>query len=297
MKLWVCIPVHNRIQFTIKCLESLRRQDYPDFVIIICDDGSTDGTAEQIRKRFPGVLILRGDGNLWWTGATNRCVEYAMQHSTDPSDCIVTLNNDLEVPENYLSTLATTAMKYPESLITSAGHDIKTKRLVSPGYRQSWLTTKARPIDPLTDHLPGDNNVAWVTHAAGRGTLIPLEVFRKVGLFDWRRLPHYGADYDFSFRARRAGYKALVSFLAPVFSHVEETGITRVREKFSLKGLYRYLTNIKSPASLRVRWWLAVKNCPRILLPSFLLLDLMFIMGSYFKYHSLRPWQKWNQVS
>ena len=289
MKLWVCIPVHNRIQFTIKCLESLSRQNHRNFAIVICDDGSTDGTAEQIRKRFPEVLTLQGDGNLWWTGATNRCVEYVLQHSEDSSDCIVTLNNDLEVSENYLSSLANAASKYPRALITSVGYDITTKRLVSPGYRQSWLTTKARPIDPLTDHLPGDNNVACVTHAAGRGTLIPLEVFRKIGLFDEHRLPHYGADYDFSFRAGRAGYKVLVCFLAPVFSHVEETGITKIREKFSLKGLYRYLTNIKSPANLRVRWWLAVKNCPRILLPSFLLLDLMFSVGSYFKYHSMRP--------
>jgi GT2 family glycosyltransferase len=283
--LWVCIPVYNRIHFTLKCLESLSQQDYSHYTVVVCDDGSTDGTAQAIAAQYPKVVMLHGNGNLWWSGATNRCIEYVMQHSTNPSDCIVTLNNDLEVPENYLSSLANAALKYPGALVSSVGYDIKTRRMVSPGYRQSWLTTKSRPINPLTDHLPGDNNIASVTHAAGRGTLIPLDVLRKVGLFDERHLPQYGADYDLSFRAARIGHPVLVNFLAQVFSHIEETGITKIRDKFSLKGFQQYLTSIKSPANLSARWWVAVNNCPKWLLPSYMMLDMMFIVGSYFKYH------------
>ena len=288
MRLWICIPVHNRLQFTLKCLESLARQDYRSVSIVVCDDGSTDGTAQALAAEYPEVIVLHGDGNLWWTGATNRCIEYVMEHATDASDCVVTLNNDLEVSPNYLSSLARAAVNYPNALIASVEYDIKTRVLVSPGCRQSWLTSKARPIDPSADHLPEDPTVAAVTHAAGRGTLIPLNVLKRIGLFDERHLPHYGADYDLTFRARRAGYQVLVCFDAPVFSHVEATGMTTIREEFSLLGLYRYLTSIKSPANLGVRWWLAVKNCPKILLPSFLVLDVMFIVGSYFKYHLTR---------
>lgn len=284
IKLWVCIPVHNRVQLTVKCLEALANQDYSHFSVIVCDDGSSDGTAEVIAEKLPEVTVLNGDGSLWWTGATNRCVEYVMRHSVDSRDCVVTLNNDLEIPPNYLSSLANAALKYPGALITSVGYDIKTGRMVSPGYRHSWLTAKARAIDPATEHLPDDSSVASVTHAAGRGTLIPLEVFSKIGLFDERRLPHYGADYDLSFRAARAGHPVLVCFLAPVFSHVEETGMTSIRKNFSLAGFYQYLTSIKSPANLSVRWWLALKNCPKMLLPTFLLLDILFNVGSYFKY-------------
>lgn len=286
-KLWICIPVHNRVQLTIKCLEALANQDYAHFSVIVCDDGSTDGTAQIISEKFPEVTLLNGDGNLWWTGATNRCVEYAMRHSTSSGDCVVTLNNDLEIPANYLSSLAAAALKYPGALITSVGYDIRTRRMVSPGYRLSWLTAKARPIDPATDHLPGDSSVARVTHAAGRGTLIPLEVFSKIGLFDERHLPHYGADYDLSFRAARAGHPVLVCFLAPVYSHVEETGMTSIRKNISFGGFRQYLTSMKSPANLSVRWWLALKNCPKTLLPTFLLLDILFNIGSYFK-HRLR---------
>lgn len=288
MKLWICIPVHNRIHFTLKCLESLSRQDYPNHAVVVCDDGSTDGTAQAIADHYPEVVVLHGDGNLWWTGATNRCIEYAIQRATGSDDCVVTLNNDLEVAENYLSALAGAAAKYPGALITSVGYDIKTRNMVSPGYRHSWLTTKATPIDPATDHLPGDNAVASVTHAPGRGTLIPLAAFREIGLFDEKHLPHYGADYDFSFRAARAGHPVLVNFLAPVFSHVAETGMTQIRERFSFRGFYQYLTSIKSPANLKARGWVAINNCPKILLPAYLMLDILLVVGSYFKYHLTR---------
>jgi GT2 family glycosyltransferase len=285
MKLWICIPVHNRVDFTVKCLASLYEQDYTNFTVVICDDGSTDGTALAIREKFPKAIVLEGDGNLWWTAAINRCVKYAMQHAEDIFDCIITLNDDLEVPKNYLSSLVDATIKYPGSLITSPEYDIETKRLVYPGSRHSWLTARTRHIDPLKDHLPEDDYAAYVTDATGRGTLIPLSIFKEIGLFDELRLPHYGADHDFGYRAQRAGFCVMVCYHAHVYSHVQETGLTKIREKFSLNYLHQYLTSIKSPANLKVRYRLARINCPKILLPSFLILDLFFVVGSYFKFH------------
>ena len=288
MKTWICIPVHNRVHFTVRCLESLAKQTCKDFQLVICDDGSTDGTTEAIYGQNPEAIVVSGDGNLWWTGGTNRCIEYVLRQSLDTSDCVLTLNNDLEVPPDYLASLAEAARRHPRAIITSVGVDIRTGQLVSPGYRHNWITAKDSPIDPERDYLPEDSLVGRVTHAAGRRTLIPLEVFRTIGLFDEQHLPHYGADYDFTHRARRAGYDVLVCFAARVLSHVEESGMTEIRVNFSLDGFYRYLTNIKSPANLRTRWWLAVKNCPHLLLPTYLVIVLLRVVGSYCRHHMRR---------
>jgi GT2 family glycosyltransferase len=37
--------------------------------VIVVDDGSSDRTAEEVAENYPKVTILKGDGNLWWTGA------------------------------------------------------------------------------------------------------------------------------------------------------------------------------------------------------------------------------------
>lgn len=287
-KLWICIPVHNRLHLTLRCLGSLFRQDYPAFQVVLCDDGSTDGTAAEIRTRFPEVIVLSADGNLWWTGAINCCVRYVLEHSTSDGDAVLTLNNDLEVPPNYLSVLAATVARYQRAVIGSVGYDIETRCLVSPGYRQSWWTSKVTPVHPDLDHLPGDPVVVEVTHVPGRGTVIPVTVFREIGLYDERHLPHYGADYDYSHRARRAGYRIVVSAAARVYSHVSTTGMTVIRQYPLVRGLYRYLFDRRSPANLRARWWVAVRNCPRPLLPTFLLLDVAFLLGSYLKFHLVR---------
>ena len=106
--IWICIPVFNNIKYTIDCLESLEKQTYGDYKIIVCDDGSTDNTTEIIKEKFSGVILLKGDGNLWWAGAINECLKYALYHGKK-NDYILLLNNDLVVKENYLENLVKSA--------------------------------------------------------------------------------------------------------------------------------------------------------------------------------------------
>lgn len=44
----VIVPTYNRLQSLKKTLESLFRQDHPEYEIIVVNDGGTDGTAEYI---------------------------------------------------------------------------------------------------------------------------------------------------------------------------------------------------------------------------------------------------------
>jgi hypothetical protein len=84
----------------------------------------------------------------------------------------------------------------------------------------SRLLPDASEFIPFADHLPGGNDAARVTHAAGCEMSILLEVFRRISLLDGRHIPHYEADYDFSFRARCAGAAAMVNM--PSLEEVRE---------------------------------------------------------------------------
>jgi GT2 family glycosyltransferase len=56
----VCVVVlnWNGWKDTIECLESLFRLDYPNYFVVVVDNGSTDGSVEQIRKWASGQLPL-----------------------------------------------------------------------------------------------------------------------------------------------------------------------------------------------------------------------------------------------
>ena len=282
MKIWICIPVFNRKELTLKCLASLQSQSFDNFTVIVCDHGSSDGTGEAIAQQFPEVVVVEADSSLWWTGAINRSIAYALAHAA-ADDTVLTMNNDNEVPPDYLQNLADNARKYPGAIITSVVYDIKTRELVSPGYRQNWLLAKAYPVDFASDHLANDTNTVEVTHASGRGTLFPIRVFSQLGLFDERHLPHYAADYDFAFKAARAGYKIYACLDCQVFSYVEETGMVKVLNKLSWRSFIDYFTSIRSPANLRARWWYGWNNCPKSILPIYFGFDFIRISGGYFK--------------
>jgi glycosyltransferase involved in cell wall biosynthesis len=49
-KVTVCIPTYNRANFLAHALESVLRQTYGDFELLVCDDASTDSTPEIVRQ-------------------------------------------------------------------------------------------------------------------------------------------------------------------------------------------------------------------------------------------------------
>jgi len=71
MKIFVVLTCFNRRETTLEFLRCMGRQILPcgvDLGYVLVDDGCTDGTSEAVRKEFPGLEIVKGDGTLYWCG-------------------------------------------------------------------------------------------------------------------------------------------------------------------------------------------------------------------------------------
>lgn len=76
----VGIPVWNGMPYLEKAVESVRRQEFDDFEVVVCDNASTDGTADYLARvagEDPRVRHVRNDENIGGTSNFNRAFRLA----------------------------------------------------------------------------------------------------------------------------------------------------------------------------------------------------------------------------
>ncbi len=270
MKIHILIPVHNNRDTTLKCLELLSKQTFRDFTVTVTDDGSTDGTYGAICEQFPEVTILHGDGDLWWTGAINMALQDILPKTAD-DDYVLTLNNDVTFNEDYLASLVDAVKLRPGWLIGSVSLDCTdTNRVIDAGIYFDWRTGK----EIMSDYRHGKYFNDNINRLSGRGTLIPVCVFRANNLYNAKHLPHYGADYEFSIRAQNAGFNLCVHCNAVLLSDTNISGLKFTPlMKISITKAKDLLFSRKSVANVGNKIRFRLLCCPR----KYFLRNILFV--------------------
>jgi GT2 family glycosyltransferase len=84
----VVVVNFNGKTFLDDCLSALAHQTFRDFEVILVDNGSSDGSADYVRERYPFVILVETGKNLGFAGGTNAGIHAAQ------GVFIFTLNND-----------------------------------------------------------------------------------------------------------------------------------------------------------------------------------------------------------
>ena len=195
----------------------------------MCDDGSDDGTGAMLREEYPEVRVVRGDGEQWWTGGTNRAVELCL---VDGCDFVMLLNPDVFVQPGTITELLSVAQAHPGSVTAALVLDRADEACIlwagsrwgrlAPGVpiwasRYIYKRGSASAAVPVAPYRTDEVH--------GRAVLIPADVLRRHGLHDELHLPHYGADTEFSLRLHGAGVEMRIVPSAPVTLDAGHTGI------------------------------------------------------------------------
>ena len=175
------ITCHNRKEKTLNCLSNLLNQDFISNVnldIYLVDDGSSDGTSEAVKEKYPHMNILKGDGTLYWNGGMRFAFFEAMKNDYD---YYLWLNDDTYLSDNALKLLIETSISRKEKskkdvIVTGTIKDIEPGKVNYGGRLQK---SKLQPLkfillDSRAEPQPCDT-------FNGNVVLIPRAVTKEIG--------------------------------------------------------------------------------------------------------------------
>lgn len=214
----VIIPNWNGLRLLRPCLDSLRRQTYRDFEIIVVDNASSDGSAQALAEEYPEVRVLALQRNLGYAGGCNAGIRAAR------GAILVMLNNDTEADSGWLHALVEGLARHPEAGSASSRLMIYSRPeiLNAAGdlYRRNGLPDSRGVWQP---YGPPYDQEAYVFGASGGAAAYRREMLDRIGLFE-ERFFMWCEDVDLAWRAQRAGYRCIYLPNAVVYHHLSATG-------------------------------------------------------------------------
>ena len=110
MSVLVIIVTYNAMQWVARCMDNLRDSAIPVDIFVV-DNGSTDGTQDFIRARYPNVMFCQNAENEGFGKANNRGLQYAIDKGYD---YVYLMNQDAWIQENTIQDLVRIAELHPE---------------------------------------------------------------------------------------------------------------------------------------------------------------------------------------
>jgi GT2 family glycosyltransferase len=191
---------YREAEDTKNCVLSLRQCGYQNLEIVLVDNASQNGSAEELAGAFPDLPLLIQPTNLGYAGGNNAGIRFAL---TMDVDYILISNDDVVVTKGFLEPMISMMERdkgigvvSPKVFYSSSPQEV----FAAVGEFNPWLCTgmdkgrneeacRSATLECDVDYVPGVL------------LLLKREVFETVGLFD-ERFFMYFEDVEFSRRVR-----------------------------------------------------------------------------------------------
>lgn len=210
----IVIPVHNHLDHTLRCLDSLVASgDTTHFEVIVVDDCSTDGT-RAVLAHVENIEVLSNPLNRGYVATCNRGLSAAR------GEYVLLLNNDTVIFPGCIDALVSTAdadptvglvgarLIYPDGTLQEAGGII---------WSDADGCNYGRGGNPDASQYSYVRDVDYCSAAC---LLVRRDLLTELGGLDLRFSPAYYEDADLAFAARARGRRVVYQPRAAVM-HVE----------------------------------------------------------------------------
>jgi GT2 family glycosyltransferase len=176
-KVTIIILNWNGKNDTVECIKSLNKIRYPNYKVVIVDNGSTDDSVSCFKEKFPQIKLIETGVNLGFSGGNNVGIKYALETNTD---FVLLLNNDTVVDPRFLDELIKVAESEKDIGILSPfvyWFD-NPDEIQNGGEKLNWFRFKSTKLWELHP----DNNIIECENGSGACMLIKRSTIEKIGL-------------------------------------------------------------------------------------------------------------------
>lgn len=195
----------NGKPFLEPLIQSIREQDFPSeqLEIILVDNGSTDGSLELLRDRFPEVRIVANRDNTGFAKANNQGAEVARGRY------LALINNDMRLDSEWLSRMVAALETAPSDMVCISSKIVNWDGTLidfmggTVAFNGMGFQTNFRaPVDaPVAKEYPKE-----LLFACGGAMLITRAAYQEVGGFDEDYFAYF-EDVDLGWRLWVMGYR------------------------------------------------------------------------------------------
>jgi GT2 family glycosyltransferase len=213
----VVIPTHNRKEKLVRLIRSVLNSNYPrkKLEIIVVDDASTDGTYEEIKKKFSSIKVIRNQKEMLVSGSRNIGIKNSR------GEYIFLIDDDNVVDKHCIRELVK-VMKSDSSIgiVGPLMYYLKQpKRIWCAGIRRNMIISLTFKIGADKIDKRQFNKLIY-SDDFPNAFMIRKEVIEKVGLFDENNFPIHYDEADFGERVRKAGYRIVCNPKAKIWHDI-----------------------------------------------------------------------------
>jgi len=239
-KVAIIILNWNGLSDTLQCLESLKRIEYPNYWVVVIDNGSSSNDAEIIEEKFGDfVCVIKEEKNLGFGGGCNVGIRWAL-HSG--AEYVLLLNNDTVVDSDFLTELVSVAQN--DVHIGIVGPKVyyyeKPKRIATAGGTVNFWTGNT----PFIGHGATDDgrfdNIEEVDFVCGCALLIKKETIRRIGLLNEMYFAYY-EETEWCLKAKKAFFRVVYVPKARIWHRSHDMNLTELTAYYMTRNRFLFM--------------------------------------------------------
>src|SRR6266849_5898218 len=190
----IIVACHNRAVFLGDTIQSVQKQDFPDWELILVDDGSQDRTWEVIQQHMEMDERIRGFRKSNEGPAKTR--NYGAAKSCPSSRYLFFLDDDDQLEPQALGRLSSYLDQHPEvGLVGCQLRDIDTAgRRLETGRRSRWAPGRLFPHQMRDDEIETPFVVFFCATGQGPFAMYRKSVYQQTEGWDPAFWPHEDTD-------------------------------------------------------------------------------------------------------